>query len=144
MNDGILHEVTCEVNASTATVWALIGHFDAMSWHPGIASGTIDSTGGKTTRRLVAQGGNPIFVEELLGSGLNFLRYEMIEGLPVQPISELSVQPIESGGTAITWRATIDTSALEAQTAQGVVSGVMGFYKAGLDSLVKKFGAVTH
>lgn len=121
-----------DVAADPDTVWARIGRFDTLPWHPGLESGTLESP---TRRRLVAKGGGPVFTEELTETGPHFLRYRMVDGLPVHPEGTLRVEPNGSGGTRITWEADVDTSGLAPDAAQGVTKGITAFYEAGLDAL---------
>ncbi len=135
-----LHSVSREVAAKPEDVWKEIGKFDPLPWHPAIESGKVENINGVTTRTLVAQGGNPVFVEQLTESGPNFLRYKMTEGLPLQPTGTLKVESNGNGGSKITWEAEIDGSKVDKQTADAVTAGVMNFYAAGLDNLQKRFG----
>lgn len=130
--------VHCDVAIPPEKVWEEIGHFDTLPWHPGIQSGTVETVNGVTTRKLVAQGGSPVFTEQLLEAGPNYLRYKMTGGLPLQPVGTLLVEPNQQGGSRITWKADLDKSTVDAKTAQAVSEGVGGFYQAGLDALVEK------
>lgn len=133
-----IHSVFRDVNAKPEEVWKEIGKFDSLPWHPAIESGKVETdANGSTVRTLVAKGGSPVFVEQLLEQGPNFLRYKMHSGLPLQPEGTLRVEPNSHGGSRITWEAKIEGS--DQQTVEAVTGGVMNFYAAGLDKLQAKF-----
>jgi|GEM_PF-4713862 len=136
------HEtVSCDVAMKPKQVWKQIGKFDALPWHPGIESGSVSPEG--DVRTLVAQGGNPTFTEQLLDqgedrkTGARYYTYKMAEGLPVQPISTLRVEP-HGKGSRITWQADMDLGSLDDETAAAVSQGVKGFYQQGLSALLEK------
>ncbi len=133
-----IHSVSRDVAAKPEDVWKFIGKFDELPWHPGIESGKVESKNGDTIRTLVAKGGSPVFVEQLLEKGPNFIKYKMIGGLPLQPEATISVEPNKNGGTTITWSAKIDGA--DKKTVEAVTAGVTGFYASGLENLQKKFG----
>ena len=133
-----LPSVSRDVAASPDEVWKAIGKFDTLSWHPGIESGTVATdSNGDMTRTLVAKGGSPVFVEQLLEQEPNSLKYKMISGLPLQPTATLRVEPNATGGSRITWEAQVEGA--DPKAVEAVTSGVLGFYAAGLDQLAEKF-----
>lgn len=128
-----------EINASPQDVWKLIGRFDEMKWHPALESGKVyQNPEGKTVRELVAKGGSPKFVEQLLHSDAKSITYKMTEGLPASPTATLKVEANPKGGTTVTWSGEMETSKLDAATVKGVKTGVSGFYRAGLESIKTK------
>ncbi|MBX9722790.1 MAG: SRPBCC family protein [Candidatus Obscuribacterales bacterium] len=130
--------VSRDVSAPPDEVWKAIGKFDALPWHPAIQSGKVENKDGTTTRTLVAQGGNPVFVEQLLEQGPNFIRYKMTNGLPLQPEGTLKVESNGMGGSKVSWSAKIEGK--DPKTVEAVTKGVTGFYEAGLDNLQKQLG----
>lgn len=132
-----IHSVSRDIDMKPDEVWKSIGKFDELPWHPGIQSGKVETdANGVATRTLVAKGGSPVFVEQLVEQGPNYLKYNMTSGLPLQPVGTLSVEPNSKGGSRITWSAQIDGK--DPKTVEAVTNGVMGFYAAGLDNLVAK------
>lgn len=136
------HEtVSCDVAMKPKQVWKQIGKFDALPWHPGIESGSISPEG--DVRKLIAGGGSPVFTEQLLSqgedrkTGTRYYTYQITEGLPVQPISTLRVEP-HGKGSRITWQADMDLSALDDETAAAVTNGIKGFHQQGLSALMEK------
>lgn len=136
--------VSCDVDAKPKEVWKQIGKFDTLSWHPGIESGTVTQEGSETVRNLISKDNGPKFTETLVErvedkkSGINHYTYQMTGGLPVQPMATLRVEP-HGKGSRITWEADIDTSKVDAATADAVLHGIKGFYQQGLSSLLEKF-----
>lgn len=136
------HEtVSCEVNMKPKDVWKMIGKFDTLPWHPGIEPKTAIVNG--NIRELTAVEGIPKFKETLIEegedrkTGVRYYTYQMTEGLPVQPISTLKVEPYGKG-SRITWTADMDLSSLNEETANAVESGIKGFYQMGLSALLEK------
>lgn len=102
---------TIEINAPIEKVWAKIGNFGDMSWHPGIEKTVI--TNGKVsevgaTRVLTLKDGG--FVNETLTSldaqGTNF-KYEITESvLPVREYgATIKLKSSGDGKTTVTWSA---------------------------------------
>ncbi len=136
------HEtVSCEVNMKPKEVWKQIGKFDTLPWHPGIEPTSASVNG--NIRELTAVGGVPKFKETLIEdgkdrkTGVRYYTYQMTEGLPVQPISTLKVEP-SGKGSRITWTADMDLSTLNEETANAVENGIKGFYQQGLSALLEK------
>jgi hypothetical protein len=133
--------VYCDVAMKPKEVWKQIGKFDTLPWHPGIEPTSAVLEG--DVRKLTAEGGSPTFTEQLLGqgedkkTGLHYYTYKMTEGLPVQPISTLSVEP-HGKGSRITWKADMNLSGLDDTTAEAVNNGLKGFYAEGLSALLEK------
>ena len=122
------------LNASVDSVWAKIGHFGPLSWHPGIESGTIERSGSTLIRKLVAKGGSPVFTEQLLEKNGTSMRYKMVGGLPLQPVATLSAEP-EGCGCRVTWSAEVDVSGVAPEVYEPVIAGITAFYEAGLNNL---------
>lgn len=146
-----------EVAAEPADVWAVIGDFQDMSWHPAVVTQTgeggneIDAT---RVLYLSDQGdAGPKIAEVLYKYDATKMTYSYritevaVEVLPVTNYSShLTVTARDGGGSVVEWRGAFyrgypnndpppelsDEAALEA---------VGGVYKAGLDALVERFGA---
>jgi mxaD protein len=102
---------TIEINAPIEKVWAKVGNFGDMSWHPAvtktaITSGKVDEVG--ATRVLTLDGGG--FVNETLTSydaeGTT-LKFEITESvLPVRDFgATIKVKSSGDDKTTITWSA---------------------------------------
>lgn len=147
--------LTAEVAAAPAEVWAAIGNFQDMGWHPAVHATT--GTGGNeidATRQLVlgAEGG-PTIDEVLYKYSVDKMTYSYritavaVETLPVTNYSShLTVKPREGGGSIIEWRGAfyrgdpLNDPPPELNDA-AAIAAVTGVYQAGLDALVARFGA---
>lgn len=147
--------LTAEVKAAPADVWAVIGNFQDMSWHPAVFSNAgengneIDATRVLT---LVEEGGPTIseilykFSDEKMSYSYRITEV-LVEVLPVTNYSShLTVKPLESGGSLIEWRGAFyrgypNNDPPENLNDAAAIAAVSGVYRAGLDALVEKFGA---
>lgn len=147
--------VTTEVAADPAEVWAAIGDFQDMSWHPAVHSTTGE--GGNdidATRQLVlgAEGG-PTIDEVLYKYSAEKMSYSYritavkVEVLPVTNYSShLTVKPRDGGGALVEWRGAFylgypNNDPPEELNDAAAIAAVTGVYQAGLDALVERFGA---
>lgn len=147
--------ITAEVAAEPAEVWAVIGNFQDMSWHPAVFSTTGE--GGNdidATRHLVlgAEGG-PTIDEILYKYSDEKMSYSYritdvkVEVLPVTNYSShLTVKPREGGGSIVEWRGAFyrgypNNDPPENLNDAAAIAAVTGVYNAGLDALVERFGA---
>jgi mxaD protein len=139
---------TIEINAPADKVWAKIGNFADMSWHPGIAktalnSGKADEVG--ATRVLTLQsGGN---VNEVL---INFdsagmtMKYEITESvLPVRDYgATIKVEAAGEGKSIVTWRAMFKRKdpanpGAPGQDDAAAKEAITGIFKSGLENIKK-------
>lgn len=147
--------ITTEVAAEPADVWALIGNFQDMSWHPAVYAST--GTGGNdtgATRHLVLGGeGGPTIDERLErydGENMSY-SYRIVdvkvEVLPVTSYaSDLTVKARDGGGSTVQWRGAFyrgdpGDNPPEALDDAAAIAGVTGVYQGGLDALLARFGA---
>lgn len=147
--------LTTEVAAEPADVWAAIGNFQDMSWHPAVHSST--GTGGNdidATRQLVlGQDGGPTIDEVLYKYDATKMSYSYritevkVEVLPVTNYSShLTVSPRDGGGSKIEWKGAFyrgypNNDPPAELSDEAAIAAVTGVYQAGLDALVEKFGA---
>lgn len=147
--------VTREVTADPAEVWAAIGNFQDMSWHPAVHSTAGEGGNAIDATRVLTLGedGGPTIDEVLYKYSDEKMSYSYritdvkVEVLPVTNYSShLTVKPRAGGGSLIEWRGAFyrgypnndpppelnDEAAIKAATA---------VYEAGLDALVERFGA---
>lgn len=147
--------VTVEVGADPADVWAAIGDFQDMSWHPvvhsstGVAENAIDATRVLT---LGAADGPTIseilykFSDEKMSYSYRITEVD-VAVLPVTNYSShLTVKPRDGGGSLIEWRGAFyrgfpNNDPPEHLNDDAAIAAVTGVYQAGLDALVARFGA---
>jgi mxaD protein len=139
---------TIEINAPADKVWAKVGNFADMSWHPGIAktslnAGKADEVG--ATRVLTLQsGGN---VNEVLtnfdAAGMT-MKYEITESvLPVRDYgATLKVEPAGEGKSIVTWRAMFKRKdpanpGAAGQDDAAAKEAITGIFKSGLENIKK-------
>lgn len=138
--------MSAEVKAVPADVWKTVGAFDKLQdWHPAVESTTMNGSPTKpgSSRVLHLKGGGEI--HETLTSysdSTMALTYQIDSGpLPVANYeSYLAVTDAGNGHSLVIWGSTFDPAGgADAKKAKSVIVGV---YKAGLDTLKKKFGGV--
>lgn len=142
--------LSTELAADAATVWAAIGDFQDMSWHPAIyaTTGTGGNTAGATRHLVLGAKDGPTIDETLVAHAPDAMRYSYRIAevkrsvLPVTDYSgEISVMPRDGGGATVTWQSTFQRADYDKiPTDSGAIAAVQGVYKAGLDALVARFG----
>ncbi len=143
-----------DVAAAPDAVWAVIGNFQDMSWHPAVFStkgeggNAIDATRVLTLEKE----GGPTISEVLYKYDAAKMSYSYrinevdIAVLPVTNYSShLTVTPTASGGSHIEWRGAFyrgypNNDPPENLSDAAAIAAVTAVYKAGLDALEKKFG----
>jgi hypothetical protein len=147
--------LTTEVAAPPEEVWQAIGSFQDMSWHPAVFSTTGENGNDVDATRLLTLGaeGGPTIAEQLTKYDAAKMSYSYIitevavEVLPVTNYSShLTVKPRDGGGSVIEWRGAFyrgypNNDPPENLNDEAAVAAVTGVYQAGLDALVKRFGA---
>jgi hypothetical protein len=143
---------TLEINAPADKVWATIGNFQDMSWHPAVAK--VEGSGGNdanATRTLTLTSGGTI--EEKLQSNdpaKMIYKYEITKVDPkVLPVnnysSNLSVKG-DGGKSTVEWkgafyRGYMNNDPPPELSDEAAKKAVTGVYRAGLDALKKKLEA---
>ena len=138
-------EETMELFVPPAKVWATIGNFGSLAWHPVVAGteitrGRNNATG--AVRTITTKDGAKIVEAlEARNNGRRSLRYRIVESpLPVTGyVSTLSVAP-HGKGSRVTWMSNFERN----QKAEGVDDAkakeiIAGIYKAGFDGLRGQF-----
>ncbi|NGO66377.1 SRPBCC family protein [Rhizobium daejeonense] len=143
-----------DVAATPDAVWAVIGNFQDMSWHPAIFStkgeggNAIDATRVLTLEKE----GGPTISEVLYKYDAAKMSYSYrinevdVAVLPVTNYSShLTVTPTATGGSHIEWRGAFyrgypNNDPPENLNDAAAIAAVTAVYKAGLDALEKKFG----
>ncbi|NDW02449.1 SRPBCC family protein [Salipiger sp. PrR002] len=149
--------VTTEVAAEPAEVWAAIGDFQDMTWHPAILSNSgeggneIDATRELYLSDQGAEG--PMISEVLYKYSDEKMSYSYritdvaVEVLPVTNYSShLTVKPREGGGSEVEWRGAFyrgypNNDPPENLNDEAAIAAVTGVYEAGMKALVERFGA---
>lgn len=146
--------LSVDVAAEPADVWAVIGNFQDMGWHPVVFS-TIGEGGNEidATRVLtLGQEGGPAISEILYKYDSEKMSYSYritdvaVEVLPVTNYSShLTVTPGDSGGSHIEWKGAFyrgfpNNDPPEELNDEAAIAAVSGVYQAGLDALVARFG----
>ena len=140
--------VTRDIAAPPEKVWALLGNFQDMSWHPAIAR--TEGDGGNTpgaTRTLTLGNGGQIFEKLEKHDDLKhslFYRIEKVDVkvLPVTNYSAwLSVKGVD-GGSVVTWKGAFyrgypNNDPPPELNDQAAVDAVTGVYELGLDNVKK-------
>lgn len=147
--------VTAEVAADPADVWAAIGNFQDMSWHPAVHSttGAGDNAIDATRQLVLGAEGGPTIDEVLYKYSTEKMSYSYritevkVEVLPVTNYSShLTVKPRDGGGSLVEWRGAFyrgypNNDPPEELNDAAAIAAVTGVYQAGLDALVERFGA---
>ncbi len=143
---------TVEINAPADKVWATIGNFQDMSWHPAVAK--LEGTGGNdanATRTLTLTSGGTI-EEKLLSHdpAKMVYKYEITKVDPkVLPVNNYSSNISVKGDGAkstVEWkgafyRGFMNNDPPPEMNDEASKKAVEGVYRAGLDALKKKLEA---
>lgn len=144
---------TVEISAPPETVWARIGAFQDMSWHPAVEK--TEGNGGNdkdATRKLTLKGGGVIeeVMEKYDAAGMNYF-YRItnvdVKVLPVTNYSSwLTVKPAEGGKTLVEWKGAFyrgypNNDPPPELNDEAAKTAVVGVYRAGLDALKKALEA---
>lgn len=148
--------VTTELAAEPAEVWAAIGDFQDLTWHPAVVSQSgeggneIDAT---RTLYLSDQGAEgPVIDEVLYKYSDEKMSYSYritdvaVEVLPVTNYSShLTVMPRDGGGSVVEWRGAFyrgypNNDPPEELNDEAAIAAVTTIYEAGLAALVERFG----
>lgn len=145
--------VTQEVAASPEKVWARIGDFQDMSWHPVVHSTTGENGNEIDATRILTLGAQdgPTISEVLYKYSDEKRSYSYritdveVEVLPVTNYSShLTVKDGEDGGALVEWRGAFyrgypNNDPPENLNDEAAVAAVTGVYEAGLEALAKAF-----
>lgn len=133
-------EVT--VDNSSATVWKLVGNFNALDvWHPAVIKSELNGNGTKVgTRRLLTLGDGATILESLLSysAAKNSYSYAILKSpLPVANYkSTITLTPVDEGHTLMKWSSTFDANGASDEQATAVIGGI---YDAGMAKVVANF-----
>ncbi|ODN72009.1 SRPBCC family protein [Methylobrevis pamukkalensis] len=145
---------TIEINAPADKVWAVVGNFQDMSWHPAVTS--TEGTGGNdvgASRKLTLQGGGVL--EEGLekyDAAKMMLFYRItkddVKVLPVTNYSSRITVKDLGGKSEVTWwgafyRGYPNNDPPAELSDEAALNAVTGVYKSGLEGLKKKLESGT-
>ena len=142
------------LNASPDEVWAAVGQFGDMSWHPAVFSTEApqgNEIKGHRTLTLGAEGGPQLF-EELTKYDAARRSYSYriskddITILPVTNYSSTLKVEDREGKALVTWsgafyRGHPNNNPPPELTDEAAIKAVNDLYRAGLDNLAERFGA---
>jgi hypothetical protein len=143
---------TVEINAPPDKVWAVIGNFQDMSWHPAVAK--LEGQGGNdanATRTLTLKSGGTIAEKlDTYDAAKMLYKYEItdvdVKVLPVKNYSSsLSVKG-DGAKSTVEWkgafyRGYMNNDPPPERNDEAAVKAVSGVYRAGLDALKQKLEA---
>lgn len=139
---------TIEINAPADKVWAKVGNFGDMGWHPAVTKTEITSGNNNevgATRVLVLPDGGKI--NEVLTSrddGSMTMKYDITESvLPLRDYSAtILVQPAGEGKSTVTWRSMFKRKdpanpPQAGQDDQAAKDVILNIFRTGLENLKK-------
>lgn len=146
--------LSVDVAAAPADVWAVIGNFQDMSWHPAVFSTTGEGGNEIDATRVLTLGaeGGPTISEVLYKYDAEKMSYSYritdvkVEVLPVTNYSShLTVTPTATGGSHVEWRGAFyrgypNNDPPAELNDEAAIAAVTGVYQAGLDALAARFG----
>jgi hypothetical protein len=154
-------ELSVVLDATPDEVWAAIGNFGDMSWHPAVASTEMMPEGApadvpdESTRvlHLKAESGDPTITEQLMAVNAEKRSYKYmitevaVEVLPVTNYSSTLQVNDKDGKAEVVWKGGFyrgfpNNDPPAGQTDDDAVAAVTGVYQAGLDALAERFGKV--
>lgn len=143
-----------EINAPAAEVWAVIGDFYDMSWHPAVHATTGDGSlePDKSQRVLVlGEEGGPEVLETLYKwrpekmSYSYFITEVDVEVIPVTNYSaHLTVKAVDDNTSTVEWKGGFyrgfpNNEPPEHLNDEAAVAAVTGIYTQGLEALAARF-----
>ncbi|WP_417668740.1 SRPBCC family protein [Roseibium sp.] len=145
--------LTVDVPAAPADVWAVVGNFQDMSWHPQVNATSGEGGNDIDATRVLTLGeaGGPTISEILYKYSDEKKSYSYritevaVEVLPVTNYSShLTVKPGKDGGSLIEWRGAFyrgypNNDPPEHLNDEAAIAAVSAVYKAGLDALSARF-----
>ena len=145
--------LSAEVAAPPEEVWAVIGNFQDMSWHPAVFATTGSGGNDIDATRVLTLGaeGGPTISEVLYKHDDAAMSYSyritdvLVEVLPVTNYSShLTVKPADDGKSLVEWRGAFyrgypNNDPPPELNDEAAIAAVTGIYQAGLDALVARF-----
>lgn len=141
-----------EINASADKVWAVIGNFQDMSWHPAIAKTEGSGGNDKDAKRVLTLKAGGTIAESLTkfdAAGKSF-SYEItavdVKVLPVSNYSATISVEAQGGKSLVEWRSAFYRGYLNNDpppelSDEAAVKAIKSVFRAGLDALKAKLEA---
>lgn len=141
---------TIEINAPPEKVWAVVGDFQDMSWHPAVEKTEGEGGDAVGARRKLTLKGGGVIAEELVKHEPEkmSLMYRItdvdVKVLPVTNYSSwITVKAADGGKSVVEWRGAFyrgypNNDPPPDLNDEAAVKAVTGVYKAGLEGLKKK------
>ncbi len=142
-------ELDIDISAPAAKVWARIGDFQDMSWHPAVAN--TKGEGGNApnaTRVLTLKGDGTALIEEMLkrhdAEGMTYAYKITNVDVKVLPVtnyaSSISVESAGEGKSKVIWRGAFyrgfpSNDPPPELNDEAAIKAVTGVYKGGLEGL---------
>lgn len=144
---------TVEINLPPEKVWAVVGNFQDMGWHPAVEK--TEGTGGNepnATRTLTLQGGGQIHerLEKHDPEKMTLFYFITEVDVKVLPVTNyqswLTVKPAEGGKSLVEWRGAFyrgypNNDPPPELNDDAAIQAVTAVYRAGLDNLKKTLEA---
>lgn len=141
-----------EINAAPDKVWAAIGNFQDMGWHPAIEKSTGTGENGAGAKRTLTLKGGATIDEALTSynAGQKSYAYEItavdVKTLPVSNYSSSIRVTGEGAKSTVEWkgafyRGYVNNDPPPELNDEAAIKAVTGVYKAGLDALKAKLEA---
>ncbi len=137
---------TVKLDAPPAKVWARIGQFYDVSWHPAIKA-TVSSEGDKPGSERRLDLGGPVLWEALISHDNAAMRYQYRildngENQKVVPVTHyvatIQVKP-DGQGSEVLWFSEFEPAA--GTTPEDAKKAIAGIYRGGLDNIAKALAA---
>ena len=140
---------TVEINAPAEKVWAVIGNFQDMSWHPAVEKTEGEGGNDKDAKRTITTRSGGQLFEALLkyDAAKRMYKYEITEVdvkvLPVKNYSSTLMVTGEGDKSTVTWKGAFYRGFLNNDpppelNEAAAKKAVGGLYRAGLDALKAK------
>ncbi len=135
------------IKASPDAVWARVGDFSKLDWHPAVDSTTAtNGSAPGSVRTIVLKGGGELTETlESIDPTARKLAYRLKDGSPV-PVtnysSNITVKAGEGGTSVVEWRGAfyrkyMNNDPPKGEDDEAAMTAVTGIYKSGLDNLKK-------
>jgi len=137
-----LQTVADSVNlaASPEQVWAAIGKFDDLKWHPLVASVRLTGTGVGQLRTIELIDGKEVIERlEVVDDSQRLYRYTNVSGLPVMDYTGTFDLKPKGSGSSVEWRVQFLADNQPTIVVRTIVATLL---KTGFEALTKRFGAL--
>lgn len=139
---------SAELAAAPADVWAVVGDFQDLGWHPAVfaTDGEGGNAPGATRLLTLMEEGGPTVAEELTAYDAEAMSYgynitEVApDVLPVDAYSATITVSAAGDGARIEWQGSFKRALAEGVTDEAATETMTGVYQAGLDALAAQLG----